>query len=239
MLAWRGHLLCGFDRHNGLALDIDETPLTEMIKGCYPKLGLAELARLNGCLKTLSIEWHREFREALFSSYNLRWCDRLESALDVILRTPRGFQDFADEKGFSVRDFSVLLALPEVEAFQSFLEALPGLPLSKSEAVRTLELGAELFLLGRPLSDLLPTDDRGSAYLQRLERWRRPQSNQGDEAWREDVASWPWPAQVQGYWQRFGDQSGLEIKIKTTSPEDLNKKLQKLLSIGETWSCKT
>lgn len=237
-LAWQGKLVCAFDRTGGLALDHENGTLLEMLTACHPELGLAELARLYDRLKLFNAEWTREIRDSMFSHYGLRWCDRLEQTLTLLVNTPAKYQEFADEKGFSVRDHSPLLSLPQVSPFGPFLTALVGLNLSKSEAARTLELGAELFLLGRPLTDLLPADDRGDAYLRRLEQWRRPQTGTSDDQWKSAVATWPWPSQVQGQWQRFGDQAGLEIKIRATSPEDLNKKLQRLLSIGDTWSCK-
>jgi hypothetical protein len=129
-----------------------------------------------------------------------------------------------------------LLALPAPEEFHIFLEALARLELSRSEGVRAMELGAELFMMGRPLNDILPSGDDGAAYLKQLEKWRRPNSLGRDEQWRETVKQWPWPSQVQGKWQRFGDQSGLEVNIRSTSPEDFHKKLERLLSIGDTWN---
>jgi hypothetical protein len=113
---------------------------------------------------------------------------------------------------------------------------LARLDLSRSEGVRAMELGAELFMMGRPLNDILPSGDDGAAYLKRLEKWRRPNSLGRDEQWRETVKQWPWPSQVQGKWQRFGDQSGLEVNIRSTSPEDFHRKLERLLSIGDAWN---
>ncbi|MBX3023202.1 MAG: hypothetical protein KF799_16125 [Bdellovibrionales bacterium] len=239
-LAWRGHLLTGFHRPpTDMALELDDGGLVDAYKAAYPELGLSELARLLRALEATFPEYFLEFRNPLCTAYSLRWSDRLGQTIQALLQTQLSFQTWVDDKKLGPRDLSPLLALPEISEFLPYTEALARLPISKVEGVRALELGVELFLLGRPLNDLLPSTDSPSLYLRRLEQWRRPRTSENDEAWRTDVAQWPWPAQVQGQWQRFGDQAGLEIKIRTTSADDLKKKLERLNSIGETWSCKS
>jgi len=239
-LAWRGHLVCGFDRTSGSALELsDSENLVEVIKATYPDLCLSELARLLRAVEVTLPDAGAQFREPLFSAYGLRFSDRLQQTLEILLNTPVSFQNWVDEKKLGVRDLSALLALPVIGDFIPFLKAMVRVPISKVEGVRALELGVELFLINRPLNDLLPSSDNPAMYLRRLEQWRRPRTSENDETWRETVALWPWPAQVQGQWQRFGDQAGLEIKIRTTSPGDFAKKLERLSTIGETWSCKS
>jgi hypothetical protein len=238
-VAWRGRLLCGFERREGEALELDACALTDALKACHPELGLAEFARLMRALHEELPELFLELREPISTAYGMRWNDRLEQTLNVLLQMPPTFQTWADDKKLGARDLAAFLALPDVRPFIPFAEALVRLPVSKAEGVRALELGLELFLLGRPLNDLLPATDNPPLYLRRLEQWRRPRTSAADESWREDVAKWPWPAQVQGHWQRFGDEAGLEIKIRTTSPDDFLKKLERLNHISETWSCKS
>lgn len=239
-LAWQGLLLTGFERREGQALDLyknNRCTWLEAVTACYPELGLAELARLYQGLKLARPELAEEFQVNLFAEYGLRWCDRLNETLQALLLTPLEFQQWSDEKKWGVRDLAPLLVLKDVNTFSVFFSALPGLPLSKSQAVQALDLVVELSLLGQPLSDLMPTGSDGEVYLKRLQKWRKPRSSASDEQWSKTVMEWPWPAQVQGQWQRFGDQSGLEIKIRTTSPQDFHKKLERLISIRDTWSC--
>jgi len=240
--AWRGQLLCGFGRESGMALDLFElqrAPLIEALKAVHPKLALCELARLSSALERTWPEMFMELREGLFQEYALRWSERLEQTLRLLKDTPPSFQEWTGEKDLGARDLSVLLALTAPREFDPFLEALPRLNLSRAEGVRAMELGAELFMMGRPLNDILPSGDQGATYLRQLEKWRRPNSSGQDEQWRETVKHWPWPSQVQGKWQRFGDQSGLEVNIRSTSPEDFHKKLERLLAIGDTWHDRT
>lgn len=241
-IAWRGQLVCGFTREQGAAFDVSvlqRAGLISTLKACHPELGLAELARLSARLEQTWPDLFVELRAGLHQEYGLRGGERLSETLGALRLTPLVFQQWVDARRVSPRDLAPLLALPKPEEFYPFLEALPPLGFSRSDGTRALELGVELFLLGRPLSDLLPSQNTAARYLQALERWRRPQAAARDEEWRADVERWPWPSQVQGQWKRFGDQSGLEINIRTTSPEDLGRKLERLTSIGSAWSCKS
>lgn len=239
VLAWKGLQLCGFERSEGLALDLfahNGCTWLEALTACHPSLGLGELARLHACLETSHPELAMQFNEALFAHFGLRWCERLQTTLRALDATPIEFQNWVDEKKPGTRELAPLLAVNDVRMYAAFLRALVSLPISKSQAMQALEWVIELSLMDRPLNDLMPSGDNATAYLKQLESWRRPRSHAQDEQWREVVTKWPWPSQVQGQWQRFGDQSGLEIKIRTTSPQDFHKKLERLLSIQGTWS---
>ncbi len=243
-ITWKGELVCGFERKSGIAVDVWENghaALIDTLKACHPELGLAEIARLSARLeKWLAPDALQELRENFFRAYGLKWNDRLGELLGCVRLAPREFQDWIDEKSVSPRDLAALLALGEREMeFQPFLAAMTEMRFSRSDGVRALELGAELFLMGRPLSDLLPSSADPARYLARLEEWRRPRASAADGDLKSEISQWPWPSQVQAEWQRFGDQSGLEIKIRTTSPEDFGKKLERLISIGNTWSTKS
>lgn len=240
-MAWQGELLCAFERQEGQVLDlfsVNGTGLIDAFKALHPELGLGELARFSGRFEKLWPDLYVELREALFSVYGLKWSARLSEVLGVLAATPLVFQNFVDEKKWGTRDLSPLLILKDPRQFDVVLEALAGISLSKFEAVRALEYVIELYMMGRPLNDLLPSTDNGALWLRRLEQWRRPETSARDEDQRRHVAQMPWPPHVQAQWQRFGDEAGLEIKIRTTSPEDLEKKLERLMTIPETWSCK-
>lgn len=241
-MAWNRQILCGFERQTGSVLRMDEKDsghFVDLWRAIYPELGLGELARASHAIENLWPELWREWREGFFGSYQLRWSDRLDQTLVKLRRTPLEFQNWVDEKKISVRDLSPVLALPDILDLEPLFQALPKMVISRFEGARALELVIELFLMGRPLNDLLPTSDNGSLFVRRLEKWRRPQAETGDEEWRKTVNQWPWPAQVQAEWQRFGDQAGIEIKIRATSPEDFQKKLERLQFVPEQWSCKS
>ena len=127
-MAWKGLQLCGFERHDGLALDLGEQngcTWLEAFLAIHPKLGLGELARLNQALWSTHPDLAREFSERLFSEYGLRWCERLNDTLRALCATPLEFQDWVDEKAPGVRELAPLLAVPDVRDYALFLRALP------------------------------------------------------------------------------------------------------------------
>lgn len=237
-VAWKNELICGFERPHGEVLDLSDKLFLEVWKACHEDLALCELARAAAALKRWNGEFFVEIGVQLFELYGLRLNDRLTQICEAIVATPLAFQNWADSKKMSARDLAPLLTLKSVHEIEPLLHELPKMTISKFEGARTLELFVELYLMGRPLNDLLPTSENGSLYLRRLESWRRPSAAASDEEWRKTVDQWPWPSQVQAEWQRFGDQAGIEIKFRTTSPDDFQKKLERLAEIPDTWSCK-
>lgn len=239
-VAWDKTLVAGFGRREGLALNLTEKTANHFIdlfQAVHPSLGLAELARLHRALKTNFPEMFKEWKAPLFQIYGYRYSDRLDQLLTALAETPMSFQNLVDDKSLSPRDLSPLLAVENLKDLEKLLNELPQMMASRSEIARILDLFVDLLLMGRPLSDILPTSPNGGLYLRRLESWRRPRTEGEDESWRKSVHQWPWPAQVEAKWQRFGDTSGLEINIRTTSPDDFQKKLETLLTIPDTWSC--
>lgn len=238
--AWKGVLLTAFERTEGHALDLggpQGSTFLEAITACYPELGLAEVARLMTSLTQTNPEWARENQHGLLTAYSLHPSDRLMATLKMLSSTPHEFQTWVDSKGLGARDLAPLMAVEDVAALNDFLRSLAITEFSRSQGVQAMEWVVELFLQGRPLSDLMITSSNVPQYLANLERWRRPEAARQEDEWRNTVDTWPWPAQVQGQWQRFGDETGLEIKIRTTSPQDFAKKLQRLQTINDTWSC--
>lgn len=244
-LAWQNQLLCGFDRVNDSACDqkvidlgsLEKNEWVEILKYLHPQMGFAELSRLSLLLpKVIVAELFDEWCTALFGAFEYRWSDRTQQLCAVLAHTPLTFQNWFDDKSLAPREASPLLALPDLHAFESVLLGLVNAQLSRSEGARALELSVELLLMGRSAEELLPQANESSGFVRRLEQWRFPMSSENDELKRQEVRRWPWPSQIQGQWQRFGDQTGLEIKIRTTSPQDLTKKLERLMTIPQTWS---
>jgi hypothetical protein len=235
---WKGIQLNAWSRQDEFAIDLFElngSNFHDSVYAAYPTAGLAELARMHSVLQEYFLALLIDTAEPLFSLYSLRWCERLQMTLKALVQTDRAFQDWVDQKRVGTRELSPLLAVPNIKAFDPILVHLIKLNGTKTQVLQALELMTELNLMGHDLSDVAPTENNLSSYIERLEKWRRPLTSKSDEGWREQVSRWPWPAQVQGQWLRFGDQAGLEIKMRTTSPQDFHKKLERLLSIRESW----
>lgn len=239
-VAWRGILLTGFERTSGDVLDLwqnNRCTWVEAFTSVYPSLGLAELARLHRILASDYTILAYEYGESLFSFYGLRWNDRLSQTIKWLGTADREFQDWVDEKKLGARDLAPLTSAPPMN---DWLKNLIALPLSKSQVVKAIENGVDLHMMGRPLTELCKGDtETAENYFARLETMRRPQTAGRDQAQAEEILKWPWPAQTRAEWRRQGDQAGLEIHLRAVSPADLKKKLERLNSIGDTWSCKT
>lgn len=235
---WKGIQLAAWDRSQGVAVDLFEmtgASFHDSVFATYPKAGLAELARIYVVLQENFPELLQESAEPLFALYNLRWCERLQMTLKALVKTDPEFQNWVQLKSVGARELSPLLAVPDLKPYGPILVNLTQLSGSKTQVLQAIEWLIELTLMGHELSDVAPTESNLTQYLQRLEKWRRPVTSNSDDEWRTKVNHWPWPAQVQGQWLRVGDQAGLEIKMRTTSPQDFQKKLQRLLSIRESW----
>ena len=229
---WRGILLCGFGRLSGPVFDLSEQNLVDAIFALYPSLTFGELARL---ADVFTSSFAHESLDVLLARYGLRPSERLSQTFTVWRQTPIPFQEWTIDKKFGARDLAPLLAAdPGDRGFDFFLICLATTTLSKSDGARALELALELYLLGETFKP--EPSKRGETLLARLETLRRPRSAQLDADRRQMVAAWPWPKHVQGQWQRFGDEAGIEIRLRAHSPSDLKQKLERLGGIGQTWS---
>ena len=237
-MCWKGILLCGFERIGGGVVDLFSTQncsFKDAFVACHPQLGIGELARLNQKLASHYPDLCHESMEGLLANYQLRWNERLKSTLEKLAQAPTGFQNWLDEKGAGARDVAPLLAVDPISDLKPFLLELPKLSISKSQAVLALELVVDLFLMGTPLNDLMPTDSKIEVWLEKLQGLRKPQATQRDLEMRDRVSKLAWPANVQAQWVRQGDESGIEIKLRVKTPQELGAKLEKLSSVGEAW----
>jgi hypothetical protein len=253
--AWQNQLLTGFERVEGNALDLSARggcSLREVFRSCYSDLQLAELARLVQRWQ----QWQNSQRQPTLEATELAqltegsgwgWSERLRTTLAYIVETPAAFQNWIDDKKVGPRDLSPLLAVEteKLPALYPFLEKVVELPLSKMEGCQALEWGVELWLLGKPLAELLPSPASSSAetdkrqaesYLKRLRSLRLPVSMASDEEWRKRVVQFPWPSRVHGTWARWGDQTGLEIRLRAHSPGELTTQIEKLRAVSAAWS---
>lgn len=237
-VCWKGQLLCGFDRLDGVSVDVSETQncaLHEAIFATYPRLGLGELSRLIRLLRLQDELLFNKVTEPLLAKYSLRWSERLANTFEKLNETPKVFQDWLDDKQCGPRDVASLLAVNDPNAIEVLLEHFTLLNLSKSSGVQALELAIELYLLEAKMADLLPGEQSGEEWLKKLVQWRRPETSRTDSEMAGKVRRWPWPSHVQAEWVRRGDESGVAIHIHAKSAEDLELKLKKLGPIPQAW----
>jgi hypothetical protein len=229
-IAWKKHLLCGFERFDGQVIDMD-CDLSELLKSIYVELSLTELAQLSALKPGLISQ---EDFDSILKAYALKSNSDLQSILQILPQTPPEFQDFVHHKKIGPRELSPLRAVPILADIAELLISIAVSPLSKSQAVVILEMTIDLYLMGRPLSDLIKGDDeRAEAWLERISGHRLPLTKKTDQEFTLKTSAFSWPSHVKAEWVRKGDQSGLQISLFATSQLDFRKKLLGINKIND------
>lgn len=221
-------MIAGFDRTSGPALvrlDPSNQALSELLRACYPKLLLAEGARLIHQLNSLNF--------SIDSIWNLMGLKPSADHLRIfklIIVLPVKVQNWIDERQLSPRDLSILLCFDSLEPLAPTLNLLAQRNLSRNLGAQILELSGELALMDQalPAPYSFERDPDGRAWLAELEKQRRPRSSARDESRREELQSLPWPQQLKGQWRRQGDQSRLEVSLSAGSLQEWNRRLEDL-----------
>ena len=77
-LTWNGWRLT---RSNEEILDLSDRPVADVLRVCFPILGLASLSRLASLFP--------DHAESVFAAYDLRWSDRLAQLCERLGRNSR------------------------------------------------------------------------------------------------------------------------------------------------------
>lgn len=235
---WRKYQISGFAVHDErTTVDLSvvaQGDLLEALLACYPQLSFPEVARLHACLAELPANHlPDDWCQLLWRHHGWNWHTNLAKTIELLVATPREFQDWVGEKGLAVGDLAILRTLDsrEVEALTPLCRWLAQSKLSKSEGSQLLELAVELWKMGR--LDLAAQFDKApelpaSAILAQLQALRFPTTLKQEAEKKGKLLAVPWPAQIHTRWQRQGDLSSVEIKFNVTSLADLRKKLDGL-----------
>lgn len=241
IFTWNNWALNHFERKDQSIMsptqDVSHMPLQAALQQLYPRLAFAELAWLYDRLKKAGLPFNPL---ALFSFYQFRFDPRLEKVLDLYLELPPAFQTWAAQHDMSPRDLNPLITLPQVSLLNDFYQVIYENNLTRSQAAQILELAVELVLLDNPWEELAPPEDKKpnwvDYWLIHLRERRYPVTLQKDNEEKNKLSDLPWSKEFSTKWSRTGDKSGLEVKFMLTSKADLEKKLQTLQRIHESWS---
>jgi hypothetical protein len=152
----------------------------------------------------------------------------LLSVLEKLVKTPRLFQDWVSQRSVAPRDLAILNSFESFHLVEPILLTIVQLGLTRSQGVQALEKALELFLMQKPLSEILTAANNAESWLQSLEQNRKPLSWQRQTQAQTKWASLPWPAYVQAKWMRQGDQGQIEVKFHFSSSADFKRKLEAL-----------
>lgn len=217
-------------------VDLSHLTLPDALIHFFPQLKLSELGRLSHFWKDLQEQVQSSEAdltlEAVFKHYGLRWTENLNKTLSALRATPQAFQTWVDQRQLSPHELSPLLSISAFENLQMFLSALGQSMATRQAGSKILELGIELFLMDRATeAEVLPKDNEDAVqWSQRLTKLRYPNTVLSDETHSEKLKNLSLPKEVKASWVRFGDRSGVELKVFSTSSDDLKQKLEKLIS---------
>lgn len=229
-VSWHGYLIAGFSSRQSEPLVFDAHDFPTAFRACHQEISLAEAARLFAKVEDhalfSSMNWDR-----LIEIFGWKWNDHLKKTFHSLVQTPMTFQNWASRRKFGIQDWSLLNALPSIPRISPLLLQIAGGSFSYQSGRQAMELGIELFLKGdaegtAPL--LKAEDETENAWLQRLHNLRHPISARKDLAAKEKLKSLPVPPHVRMDWRRNGDLSGLQVEFFAHSPEELQKKLERL-----------
>ncbi len=231
-IAWNKHIIAGFESQ-GPVLNLlpDDADFLAAFKDCHPTLSLIELARFYQIADDSFCDW-AEF----FSTYQLRYSERLVQLLPLLPQTPESFQTWAAERSLSLKDFAIFYDFKtNLEALVPYLEKVVELRMSKTQGVSALEWAGELHLMDLPSATILAESKSAEAWMIALKKMRYPSTSQADGAEDQKLkeVSWPRHSQVSG--RRQGDHYQVDVKISSPSPEDLIKKSESLRRAAEQW----
>ncbi len=228
VISFNQFVVAGFDRLQGPAFvrrDASGTGLAELLGSCYPRLALAEGARLWARLKQADLD-----DSIVWPLIGLKSSSDHERLLKILLSLSPEIQDWIDVRQVGPRELAILLCFRTHESITPTLETITQRGFSRNIGAQILELSGELLLMDQTPPSAPPQDQDpdGRLWLGQLEKSRRPLSSAKDSTQSEQVQAMPWPQQLRSQWKRNGDQSRLEVSLSVGSLQEWNKRLEEL-----------
>ncbi len=216
---------------------LETEAIARLFRSLYFELSFVEMAMLIEKAKAYS--W---FPISLIAQkFHWQANDSFFKTAEQLLKTPKGFLDWAAERKLSPQDFAPLLSAGGLELKYLFHDIVSQ-GLSRSLGVKALELGIELLMLNLHPQDLtceklvanVPRDvSVGEAWIQTLKILRYPETFKRDQLAEAQMTALPWPGTTQARWTRLGDRAGIELKLFVSQPSDLKKYLQSLNKVQD------
>lgn len=236
-VAVNGYLLAGFDQSMAFHHQYSENDpegIANLFRSLYFDLSFGELATL--WKASSSVAWFPIHQ--IIQKFGFQPSEHFFSIAEQLLNAPIGFQKWAQEKKLGPLDLAVLISGQKLNLSPLFLKILT-MKFSKSHGVQALELGIELLLMGKTISDLQldhlqdPSPLAAEKWLEHLRQTRFPETLERDQETKEKMESLPWPGSSSIRWARHGDKSGIELKLFVSNPSDLKKYLQSLSKVQD------
>ncbi|MEY4615334.1 MAG: hypothetical protein RJB66_294 [Pseudomonadota bacterium] len=222
---FENELLCGFERTEGVAIELQTAGLIEAFKAVYPQLGFFELARLSKKFASTP-----NLKKDLWSHYGYHWKENLEVLIDEIVKLPLDTQRWLQQKKLAPQDLAPLRSLPQQEILEWVWPLMMNPIFSKSDLSQILELVVELTLMEVPREKLV-TGASTPQWIKSLKQLRYPQTSSSDGLGDQKIRTIAWPLRSEARWARRGDLSGVELKLFFSHPQELKRSIERLQQV--------
>ncbi len=174
--------------------------------------------------------------ELFFSQYGFRYNENLFLLINKIVKLPEIFQAWTSLKKWGPQDFAPLRSVNDekIPNLTPFLIKISEGIISKSDSTIIFEYLIELYLMEYvELSNLLKTPIQ--QWLTALKKWRFPLQTKLQNKEEHIISKIHWPANSQAKWIQKGDRSGIELKFFFSHTQELDRILQKLETINDSF----
>lgn len=228
--ALNGQLLCGFDRRNGQAIELNE-PLAEIFTQLHPQLKLSELSRAFQCLRP---HLSPEQMSGLLKHYGIKNSRRAEKFFTLFGNMTSEFRNWCDDKNPGINDLAVLFCFENLKPLVAVMKKVATEQMSKSQGTLALEIAGELILSGQEdaVGDSLSVTP-APAWISQLKRLRYPITTEKVDDRKTRLNNIPWPRGTSAQLVRHGDRDSVELKIRTSGANELSQQLEALQSLSE------
>lgn len=171
-ISWNNYLLTGFDKCQGLAIN-QNIPLSELMRDCYPKLSLPEVARFLMKLSLVDERLWENDLDRLLMIYHLQAHQELIEICEIILELPLDLQNWISEKSLKPGDLYPIRQIKKrkPDALTGFVfdlfQGLKNRRANREQTVQIISLACNLWLSGHDIWPKFGTSI--SKWLQDLE----------------------------------------------------------------------
>lgn len=224
-LAWNQSLSGRYLDHN--IADLGER--AQFLCKMTSPVKLAQLARLRQ--RALELELSLlDWQVAVETSSGSR-CPSATELLDLAISWGQSFLDWAFEKNLTIgdlRNLKVWLASPRNSAahtiYANILQRTIQSGLSKTEALKAMELLTECIEMGRDCSSLLEANElSASEWFKQIKRLRFPETVAFDEQRQQALDSIALGRGAKLNWSRQGDRAFLEFSVQLNHGQDFER----------------
>jgi len=222
---WKGVVLNQAAQESSPLVDLSEFDLSQCLFDLFGPLNIVEISELfNACEKHPTLKASLD-KNVFVKLQGRQWNERLSDLMAQLGNAPQSFRDWARTKQTGIKDLQPLLSIDSMADFAPLLSSMAERNFSRNEGKQILDLLVDLFLLEKPISELLPPE-KGD-WLSTLILLRNPMT-MGNKVSSQSPSSWPKFVQVVNHRQGYRVLNKMQIIFSDS--QDLNDKLKRLSS---------